>query len=118
MWFLFWGSPVYGYLLRFLGARVEGELWYFGYACYDFSFLTFEDGTIIDTSLIIGHYQVYDRLVVGPTRVGGVFQPYSYVYAGGVALMGGSPFHVALGTAVVEDDDATQSKEADIEDQR
>jgi hypothetical protein len=53
------GSPLFSSILRFLGETVEGQDLYYGTRMYDFPYITFADKTIVDFSMVAGHYKDY-----------------------------------------------------------
>ena len=67
--------------MRFHGATVEGELWFFGSTIYELGKLTLVD-CVIDNSHISGHFLIVGRLVIDNTRVAGVVHPGVYACAG------------------------------------
>mmetsp|Transcript_19015 Transcript_19015/g.44307 ORF Transcript_19015/g.44307 Transcript_19015/m.44307 type:complete len:531 (-) Transcript_19015:478-2070(-) len=83
-WSLLWGTSFMGSLLRFLGSDVEGRLLYFGVALHDFYNLSFADRTIVDESIVFGHYHVYEALTLEPAHASGILHQGTYVLAGSV----------------------------------
>jgi len=87
LWFLLWGTPFFGTLLRFFGANIEGQMLFYGFMVQDLHRLSFADKTIVDNSLVVGHHQVYSVMTLCPTRVGGVIHNGSRLL-GGASLEG------------------------------
>ncbi|CAB9514440.1 D-alanine--D-alanyl carrier protein ligase [Seminavis robusta] len=79
---LLYGTPMFGYYARFMGADVEGDLWYFGNAIYEFSCLHFKGRTIVDSSHVSGHYLDLNGLTLSDTYVSGLMHPGCYARAG------------------------------------
>jgi len=78
-----WGTPVMNSILRLLGSKVEGRgrLLYFGYRAYEFVYLTFGDGCVIDESMVAGHQGMFTTVTLGPCHVSGVIHYKSYAMA-------------------------------------
>lgn len=76
---LMFGTPFYNWYLKcLLGANIEAkEVWSFTPALYDARCLTLRGPLVIidDFCVIMGHYQVFDNLTVGQTKVEGVLHP-------------------------------------------
>lgn len=77
-WYLLWGTPFVTPLLRFMGARIQDRLWYNGSSLNDFACLTIADRTVMDTCAVSSHKQVFGRLDLTQTRVGGLLHPGTY----------------------------------------
>jgi len=73
------GSPVYSFLLRMLGVKIDGQALLFPSRIYEFSKITLSDKAIIDSDHITGHYAVYNEITIGPCRVGGISCGGNYV---------------------------------------
>lgn len=100
-WSMVWllnGTPMMKWYLQFMGAKIEGMLWYFGCAVYDYPLLKLDGNTIIDNASLNGHYVVFGDIVAAESQVQGVVHPGTFVGAGaklqdleagpGVALIG------------------------------
>ncbi|CAB9531058.1 D-alanine--D-alanyl carrier protein ligase [Seminavis robusta] len=81
---LLYGTPMFGYYARFMGAEVEGDLWYFGNTIYEYGYLHFKERTIVDDSHVSGHYLDGNGLTLGDTYVSGLLHPGCYARAGSV----------------------------------
>ena len=77
-----YGTVFVTYFFRFMGAQVDGALWYFGNAIYDFHKLHFEDKAIVDDAHVSGHYVVYGTVTLKDTTLGGIVHPGAYCPAG------------------------------------
>ncbi|CAB9496118.1 D-alanine--D-alanyl carrier protein ligase [Seminavis robusta] len=82
--FLLYGTPMFAYYARMMGATVEGELWYFGNALYEYDFLHFKGSTIVDSAHVSGHYIDSNGLTIADTCVSGLLHPGCYASAGSV----------------------------------
>lgn len=103
------GTPFMSWLLCFMGSRVEGTLWYFGTAIYDFPMLTFRDRTIIDDAHVSGHYVVFDKLSLQETQLEGVVHPGTYCPGGSTLSSPESgPWKVYLGGGTLISDATTK----------
>merc|ERR1712176_1520018 len=72
---VFWGTPFAILVLRFLlGARVRGwRSLFMSMGTYDHPFLVIEDGTVVDTSVILtGNYPTFAHLTIGESYVSGL----------------------------------------------
>lgn len=78
---LLWGTPMFSFVLKLLGANVEGHLLYFGFRVYDPAYITFTDRTISDGATIVGHYGLYNKLVLGPCHVSGLIHQQTFAMA-------------------------------------
>ncbi|CAB9504320.1 D-alanine--D-alanyl carrier protein ligase [Seminavis robusta] len=81
---LLYGTPMFGYYARMMGAEVDGDLWYYGNSIYEFTKLHFHGGTIVDDSHVSGHYIDGNGLTLKDTFVSGVMHPGCYASAGSV----------------------------------
>ncbi|CAB9508018.1 D-alanine--D-alanyl carrier protein ligase [Seminavis robusta] len=81
---LLYGTPMFGYYARMMGAEVDGDLWYYGNSLYEFTKLHFHGGTIVDDSHISGHYIDGNGLTLKDTFVSGLLHPGCYASAGSV----------------------------------
>ncbi|CAB9509907.1 D-alanine--D-alanyl carrier protein ligase [Seminavis robusta] len=82
--FLLYGTPMFAYYARMMGATVQGELWFFGNSLYEYSKLHFEGNTIVDDSHVSGHFIDANGLTLEDTQVTGVLHPGCYASAGSV----------------------------------
>ncbi|CAB9509910.1 D-alanine--D-alanyl carrier protein ligase [Seminavis robusta] len=82
--FLLYGTPMFAYYARMMGATVQGELWYFGNSLYEYSKLHFHGNTIVDDSHVSGHFIDANGLTLDDTQVTGVLHPGCYTPAGSV----------------------------------
>eukprot|EP00540_Astrosyne_radiata_P001973 CAMPEP_0116834190 /NCGR_PEP_ID=MMETSP0418-20121206/6853_1 /TAXON_ID=1158023 /ORGANISM="Astrosyne radiata, Strain 13vi08-1A" /LENGTH=288 /DNA_ID=CAMNT_0004463721 /DNA_START=773 /DNA_END=1642 /DNA_ORIENTATION=- len=82
MWYLLWGTEYFGMLLRWMGCRVEGRLWYFGSVLHEYHLLEFADNTVVDDSYVIGHTQQYHVMTMGRCRVAGVLHARTFALDG------------------------------------
>ncbi|CAB9508021.1 D-alanine--D-alanyl carrier protein ligase [Seminavis robusta] len=78
------GTPMFGYYAQLMGAEVEGDLWYFGNAIYEYCCLHFKGSVIVDNSHLSGHYLDLNGLTLGDTYVSGLLHPGCYARAGSV----------------------------------
>ncbi|CAB9514439.1 D-alanine--D-alanyl carrier protein ligase [Seminavis robusta] len=78
------GTPMFSYYARFMGAEVDGCLWYFGNAIYEYGCLHFNGSVIVDSSHVSGHYIDLNGLTLGDTYVSGLLHPGCYARAGSV----------------------------------
>ncbi|CAB9497123.1 D-alanine--D-alanyl carrier protein ligase [Seminavis robusta] len=81
---LLYGTPMFAYYARMMGATVEGELWYFGNALYEYEHLHFKGITVVDSAHVSGHYIDLNGLTIDDTYVSGVLHPGCYASAGSV----------------------------------
>ncbi|CAB9518761.1 D-alanine--D-alanyl carrier protein ligase [Seminavis robusta] len=79
---LLYGTPMFAYYARMMGAEVDGDLWYFGNALYEYSKLHFEGSVIVDNSHVSGHYVDRNGLAIDDTYVSGLLHPGCYASAG------------------------------------
>ncbi|CAB9515555.1 D-alanine--D-alanyl carrier protein ligase [Seminavis robusta] len=82
--FLLYGTPMFAYYARMMGAAVEGELWYFGNALYEYECLHFKGITVVDSIHVSGHYIDRNGLTIDDTYVSGLLHPGCYASAGSV----------------------------------
>ncbi|CAB9502624.1 unknown protein [Seminavis robusta] len=80
--FLLYGTPMFVYYARMMGATVEGELWYFGNALYEYECLHFKGITVVDSAHVSGHYIDLNGLTIDDTYVSGLLHPGCYASAG------------------------------------
>jgi acyl-CoA synthetase (AMP-forming)/AMP-acid ligase II/acyl carrier protein len=73
------GSPAYNCIARMLGVKIEGQALLMPSRMYEYSYLTFGNRAVIDSSQICGHYAVYNEITVGPCKVTGTMHMGSYV---------------------------------------
>ncbi|CAB9501608.1 D-alanine--D-alanyl carrier protein ligase [Seminavis robusta] len=78
------GTPLFPCYARMMGAEVDGELWYFGYAIYEFSRMHFQGNTVVDSASLNGHYVDGKGLTIDDTYVSGVVHPGCFAVAGSV----------------------------------
>ncbi|CAB9508016.1 D-alanine--D-alanyl carrier protein ligase [Seminavis robusta] len=76
------GTPMFAYFARFLGAEVDGDLWYFGNSLYEYGKLHFQGCTIVDSAHVAGHYFDGNGLTIDDTYVSGLLHPGCYASAG------------------------------------
>ncbi|CAB9504316.1 D-alanine--D-alanyl carrier protein ligase [Seminavis robusta] len=79
-----YGTPMFAYFARFMGAEVDGDLWYFGNALFEYGKLHFQGCTIVDSSSLNGHYIDGSGLTINDTYVSGVMHPGCFAVAGSV----------------------------------
>ena len=79
---IFYGTPIFPFLARLMGATVEGRVLYFGERIYDFPLITLGDRTVIDNALVVGHSIDYGQLTFGHTHVHGLVHERTFVMAG------------------------------------
>ena len=94
------GSPSYNLLLRMLGVTFEGRAYVFEAKMYEHKFITLADKTLLDQSpgVTDGHYVVYDKITIGPCKVGGVLHEGTFA-ANAVLLSDESgPWRISVGT--------------------
>ncbi|CAB9502592.1 non-ribosomal peptide synthetase [Seminavis robusta] len=82
--YLLYGTPMFAYFARLMGAEVDGELWYFGNTLYECGKLHYTGCTIIDGSSLNGHYIDGKGLTINDTYVSGVVHPGCFAVAGSV----------------------------------
>ncbi|CAB9497127.1 D-alanine--D-alanyl carrier protein ligase [Seminavis robusta] len=80
---LLYGAPMFGYYARFMGAEVEGDIWYFGHAIYEYGKIHLRN-TIVDNSSLNGHYMDGNGLFVADTYASGILHPGCFAVAGSV----------------------------------
>ncbi|CAB9525425.1 D-alanine--D-alanyl carrier protein ligase [Seminavis robusta] len=81
---LLYGTPMFGRYARFMGAEVDGDLWYFGSSLYEYGKLHFKGCTIVDSAHVTGHYVDGNGATIDDTFVTGVLHPGCYAPAGSV----------------------------------
>ncbi|CAB9529171.1 non-ribosomal peptide synthetase [Seminavis robusta] len=83
---LLYGTPMFAYYARFMGADVEADFWYFGHAIYEYRKLHVHGGcsTIVDSSSLNGHYVDGGGLTIGDCHVSGVVHPGCFAIAGSI----------------------------------
>ncbi|CAB9525947.1 D-alanine--D-alanyl carrier protein ligase [Seminavis robusta] len=79
---LLYGTPMFAHYARFMGAEVDGDLWYFGNALYEYGKLHFQGCTIVDSAHVSGHYIDGNGLAIADTYVSGLLHPGCYASAG------------------------------------
>ncbi|CAB9518775.1 D-alanine--D-alanyl carrier protein ligase [Seminavis robusta] len=79
---LLYGTPMFAYYARMMGAEVDGDLWYFGNALYEYSKLHFKGSVIVDSSSLNGHYIDCSGLTIDDTYVSGLIHPGCFAVAG------------------------------------
>ncbi|CAB9522650.1 Putative fatty-acid--CoA ligase FadD21 [Seminavis robusta] len=79
---LLYGTPMFVYYARMMGAEVDGDLWYFGNALYEYSKLHFKGSVIVDSSSLNGHYIDCNGLTIDDTYVSGLIHPGCFAVAG------------------------------------
>ncbi|CAB9504318.1 D-alanine--D-alanyl carrier protein ligase [Seminavis robusta] len=82
--FLLYGTPMFAYYARMMGATVEGDLWFFGNSLYEYAKLHFQGCTIVDDSHVSGHFIDGNGITIDDTYVTGVLHPGCYASAGSV----------------------------------
>ncbi|CAB9513695.1 D-alanine--D-alanyl carrier protein ligase [Seminavis robusta] len=103
--FLLYGTPMFTYYARMMGATVEGELWYFGNSLYELSRLHFQGCTIVDDSHVSGHFIDSNGLTIDNTFVTGVMHPGCYASAGSVVSTPESgPWKLFFRSALADED--------------
>ncbi|CAB9504303.1 D-alanine--D-alanyl carrier protein ligase [Seminavis robusta] len=79
------GTPMFAYYAQFMGAKVDGDLWYFGIALYEYGKMHFQGRTVVvDSSSLNGHYIDGNGLTIDDVCVSGVLHPGCFVVAGSV----------------------------------
>ncbi|CAB9504321.1 D-alanine--D-alanyl carrier protein ligase [Seminavis robusta] len=97
--YLLYGTPMFAWFASFMGAEVDGELWYFGNTLYEYGKLHFHGCTVIDGSSLNGHYIDGKGLTINDTYVSGVVHPGCFAVAGSkVAREENGPWKVFLNT--------------------
>ncbi|CAB9520011.1 D-alanine--D-alanyl carrier protein ligase [Seminavis robusta] len=81
---LLYGTPMFTYYARFMGAEVDGCLWYFGHAIYEYGKLHIQGSTVVDSSSLNGHYIDGNGLMIDDTYVSGVVHSGCFAVAGSV----------------------------------
>ncbi|CAB9523170.1 unknown protein [Seminavis robusta] len=79
---LLFGTPMFGYYAQFMGAEVDGDLWYFGSSLYEYGCLHFKGTVIVDSAHVTGHYVDGNGLTIDDTFVTGLLHPGCYAPAG------------------------------------
>jgi len=100
------GSPIYTFVVKLLGGKIEGRALLFPQRLHEFSLLRFLDRTIVDSSHVTGHYGIYNEIVIGPCRVGGVLREGVYA-ANALVLSGSDPWRAFVGTYQGQGDDSS-----------
>jgi len=85
------GSPTYNYFVRMLGGKINGRTLLFPNMLHDFSLLSFEDKTIADSSIITGHYVVYNSVVLGPSCISGILHEGTYAANASICAIESEP---------------------------
>jgi len=78
-WEIFQGSPAFNFIVRLLGGTFEGCAILMPSRLYELTLLTFADKTVISNAHLSGHYVVYSKISLGPTRVSGVVHDGAYI---------------------------------------
>ena len=65
---------------------------------HEFSKITFSDKAIVDSDNINGHYAVYDKITIGPCKVGGISCGGNYVANALITNAESGPMRVFIGT--------------------
>ncbi|CAB9502608.1 D-alanine--D-alanyl carrier protein ligase [Seminavis robusta] len=81
---LLYGTPMFGYYAKLMGAEVSGDLWYFGDEVYEYGKLHFKGDVLVDSSHLSGHYVDGNGLTLEDTHVSGLLHPGCYASAGSV----------------------------------
>ncbi|CAB9500940.1 D-alanine--D-alanyl carrier protein ligase [Seminavis robusta] len=81
---LLYGTPMFAYYARFMGAEVDGDLWYFGFAIYEYGKMHFQGNTIVDSSSLNCHYMDQSGITMDDTYVSGIIHPGCFAVAGSV----------------------------------
>ncbi|CAB9513791.1 D-alanine--D-alanyl carrier protein ligase [Seminavis robusta] len=79
-----YGTPMFAYFARLMGAEVDGDLWYFGNSLYEYGNLHFQGCSIVDSAHVAGHYIDGNGLTIDDTYVSGLLHPGCYASAGSV----------------------------------
>ncbi|CAB9531691.1 expressed unknown protein [Seminavis robusta] len=82
LWMVLYGTPMFACCARFMGAEVDGDLWYFGTSLYEYGKLHFKGSVIVDNSHVSGHYIDRNGLAIDDTYVSGLLLPGCYASAG------------------------------------
>lgn len=70
---VFLASPAYNCIMKIFAVKLEGRAILFSMSSlYEHCHLTFADMTIVDTSDVMGHYFLYDRITIEPSKVSGI----------------------------------------------
>merc|ERR1712107_642317 len=80
-----------------LGGKIEDRALLFPQRLYEISLLQFNDRTIVDSSFVTGHYEIYGKLAIGPCQVGGVLHEGSCAL-NALVLSGSDPWRAFVGT--------------------
>ncbi len=95
------GSPIYNVLLRMLGAKFEGRAFVLEGEMYDYPFITLSDKAVVDNSpgtSIIGHYVVYNKVTIGPCKVGGIIHEGTFAANALLTSKESGPWRTFIGT--------------------
>jgi hypothetical protein len=65
-------NPAYNFMMRILGAKIEGRALLYQDGMYEYSYVTVADEKIVDAFQITVHYVVYGDATLGPCKVSGV----------------------------------------------
>merc|ERR1712165_631568 len=82
-----------------LGVKFDGKALVFDAKMYEHPFITLADNVLVDQSPgIVGHYGIYDKITVGPCKVGGVIHHGTFVANGMVTSEESGPWRSVVGT--------------------
>ncbi|CAB9513793.1 hypothetical protein SEMRO_613_G175590.1 [Seminavis robusta] len=69
---------------QFMGAKVNGDLWFFDCTIDEFANCHFQGNSIVDNFCPRGHYYDINGLTLGHIYVSGIVHPGCYIAAGAV----------------------------------
>lgn len=117
---IFRGSPPYNLLLRLLGVKIRGPAIVIDQAIYEYSKITIEKYTIIDSSHVNGHYAEFDRLILGKSTLCGIVNQGTFVACGNTFENESLPWKAYIGTQKQTDNisEVASASSMDIESQR
>ena len=92
-------SSTYNTLLRILGVSFEGQALVLEGSIYEFPFITLSDKAVIDqTPGLTGHYVVYNKITIGPCKVGGIIHEGTYAANALITSKESGPWRTFIGT--------------------
>jgi hypothetical protein len=80
-----WGTPLFGFVLKLLGANVEGRFLFLGSYLLEIPYLSVADRTVSDGAKLTGHSVVYSNITLGPVRVSGILHENTLAMANSTA---------------------------------
>ena len=92
-------SPTYNLFIRILGVRSDGQAFVFESEIYNHPLIILSDKIVIDQAAnITGHYVIYNKITIGPCKVGGIIHEGTYAANALITSKASRPWRTFIGT--------------------